>query len=480
MCNKHVVLATCMLFAGWDTAAGQTNQNKLIHVLSRSAPTELATYTGPDVSIPSLAGNAALAESTIRNPANYRRDPLSVFLRPLNVGIATQLSALPIASPASAILLREDPTTGAVAPASQGLGPILTERAETIGKGRLYMGYTRQQFRFDELDGQPLGNFQMLSQGGEPSPISQAGPRNLAPVSVGTAVDLRINQDVAFFTYGLTNRIDVSTAITWGWSSISAISSNAQIQSNSASAGGNCWCIQNLNINRAIELNRAGQGGVEIYSMPGVLGAAQESASGIGDTLVRVKGTVIDRPRLAVAVGSDLRLPSGDAENYLGSGAVGFKPFTAISVHTGDMFGGFNIAPHFNLGYQVNGDSILAAADPTSGIKAGLPNQLNYAVGAEWGVRSFTVVTDYLGLRLIDANRVARASAQRVGSTETVTGFTLAEESGSFSMNSFAVGFKVKVIGNLVLTANTMIALDDNGLRDKVVPLFGLSYTVGR
>ena len=102
------------------------------------------------------------------------------------------------------------------------------------------------------------------------------------------------------------------------------------------------------------------------------------SASGIGDIIVRLKNRVYSGGS-GLAWGMDLRLPTGDAENLLGSGALGLKPFVAVS------FNNEVVSPHFNLGYQWNGKSILAG-DVLAGEKAELPDQLVYAVGLDIGV----------------------------------------------------------------------------------------------
>src|SRR5690348_3458121 len=54
--------------------------------------------------------------------------------------VASQLSLLPTASPASGITLRFDPAAGVPVRTTESLGPILSERAETIGKGKLFLG----------------------------------------------------------------------------------------------------------------------------------------------------------------------------------------------------------------------------------------------------------------------------------------------------------------------------------------------------
>jgi hypothetical protein len=366
--------------------------------------------------------------------------------------------------------LKSDATTGVALPSSLSLGPILTERAETIGRHKFYLGFTRQQFGFGTLENLNLGDFPTLYKGGDPSPILQGtSQRTTAPASFSTQVDLHIDQNVAFATFGLTDRIDVSAAIPVVHAFASATTFRGAIANTDvfAQAGGNCWCVQTFDVNNTNRL--------QAMNLP-TSGHAQASATGIGDVMLRVKGTVLERRHASLALGSDLRLPTGDAKNYLGSGSTGWRPFAAVSLYTGELKPGLNISPHINVGYMVNGDSVLAG-DPTTGQKDKLPNLLNFATGAEIGIgRSFTLVADYLGTSLFNSFRPIQVSATGPKG-ELAQGVGLSPTRQSFTMSSGAFGFKVRVAKGLVLTSNTLVALDRKGLRDKWVPLFGLSYT---
>ena len=71
----------------------------------------------------------------VTNGANYSVSRSIIQLNnALNASIATALSIIPLSSPASGVIVRKDPETGAELPVSSTLGPIFTERAETIGK----------------------------------------------------------------------------------------------------------------------------------------------------------------------------------------------------------------------------------------------------------------------------------------------------------------------------------------------------------
>jgi hypothetical protein len=44
-------------------------------------------------------------------------------------------------------------------------------------------------------------------------------------------------------------------------------------------------------------------------------------------------------------------------------------------------------------------------------------------------------------------------------------------------MTNGAFGLKLKLVGNLVFSTNLLVSFDENGLRDKLVPLFGFGYS---
>jgi hypothetical protein len=188
----------------------------------------------------------------------------------------------------------------------------------------------------------------------------------------------------------------------------------------------------------------------------------------LGDVVVRVKGTAAQFKNGGLAVGVDARMPTGDAYDFLGSGAYGVRPFIALSWRRG------NLSPHLNLAYQWNGKSILAG-DLISGVTGDLPDQMQYVVGLDYGItKKFTLALDYLGQRQLDAKRVTRANYRAANNTIFPQ---IAIKDASFQQSSLATGFKVNPIVSLLVSFNLLFALDTNGLRDLITPLIGLSYT---
>jgi hypothetical protein len=90
--------------------------------------------------------------------AHFGSDFLSTFA-PINEAVGVQVSQLPIASPSSGITFIYDPSLKTFAPSTdESLGPILGDRATTIGRHKLFLGFSYQHFNFSTIDGKSLGN----------------------------------------------------------------------------------------------------------------------------------------------------------------------------------------------------------------------------------------------------------------------------------------------------------------------------------
>jgi hypothetical protein len=195
--------------------------------------------------------------------------------------------------------------------------------------------------------------------------------------------------------------------------------------------------------------------------------AMNNNATGIGDVSLRVKWTALRGERVALALLGDVRLPTGDSLNFLGSGAPGFHPFAALSYSTR------RFAPHVNIGYQWNGSSVLAG-DPNTSRKANLPDAFTYAAGLDVAAtRRLTFAGDFLGQRLFHATRVVPSTfTDALGRVWPET--TL--QRTSLNLLSGSIGAKINLTHTLLLSGNLIFRLNDAGLTAPVVPLIGLSW----
>jgi hypothetical protein len=512
--SKVVGVAVVLVFAaGIINAQSAAPNNSQVVMYSATLPNgamaSVTYYNGQPCTLGSSCSNALLT-----NSKNYAASPAIANLSSaLSTSIGTALSIIPIASPSSAVITSLDAATGAQLPASVTLGPIFAERAETIGRHRFYVGFTNQDFHFTSFNGQSLKPLTMLDPGGQPTTLQNPGANQIsAPATYNISLDARLSQNVTFLTYGLTSRFDASVGLPVVHSAISSQVYNGIIYNgNGFAESGNprCWCTGTLTPGSA-------PGSPTNPNANGLLfpsiNSASHSATGFGDLLLRFKGTVVEQANFALAVGTDLRLATGDAKNFLGTGTTSVRPFLAASFYTKSLGDGIVLAPHVNVGWQYSGQSTLAgqlvptaktATVPIAGssntfegygtpfteTKDYLPDVFSWVVGTELalGPRN-TIDVDFLGNEIGLYHGIPNMTTQSVSpayapqanalpvTPTTASGFV---SSGrvSYGQYSGAFGYKARVYGNLVTTLNFLVRFDRNGLRDGVVPLFGLAYT---
>lgn len=421
----------------------------------------------------------------------------------LNASVGTELASLRLASPTAGIIFRFDPKLGVITESTGSYGPILAERAETVGRHRVFVAGTYQFFPFSSLDGINLKHIPAVYRhedtlnpnGTHRNPlIDPPSPGNPPPeleyISTDNRVDLKVHQFTFYVTYGLTSRIDISAAVPI-LDVRMGISSNATIVrtpdtveqgpallqayiANPNTLPGNLYPSTGPMEGCAPSHTCTGYFHYFVALNPATsLKAAfpnTGTASGIGDAVFRLKGTVLNHERAAVALGADVRVPSGDEKNFLGTGALGVKPFLSANYRA-------RISPHGTIGYEFNGSSILNG-NLLTGKEGRLPDQLYYSGGVDAGVtRRLTVAVDLLGQRLYRAPGLVQGPFIDVLGVPHPDVPQTSPTFRSFNIDDLAVGAKFSPFGHLLLTGNVQFKLDDGGLRAKVIPLAGISFT---
>src|SRR5208283_904768 len=284
--------------------------------LPSGAMASVTYYTGPSCTLPPGPNPPSCNNSTqLKTPQSYSSSPAIANLSSaISANIATALSIIPIASPSSAVITSLDAATGAQLPASVTLGPIFAERAETIGRHKFYIGFTNQDFHFANLNGQSTHSLTMLDLGNQTTGVNQTS----APASYNLSVDAKLSQNVTFLTYGVTSRFDASIGLQVVHSAISSQTYNGQAYSGDG-FGVRCWCAGTFTAGSPPGSPISPNGnGLTLAT----INSAKYSGTGFGDLLLRFKGTVLQQANFALAVGTDLRLPTGDEKNFLGTGAT--------------------------------------------------------------------------------------------------------------------------------------------------------------
>jgi hypothetical protein len=421
-------------------------------VWAQSQPSSLATLFeevyGP-------RGLVVASEDVQIDGSNHAAHFNSAFqseFRLVNIALTSQLAAIPLPSPASGFTYRFDPATGTFQRSTRSFGPILADRGETIGRGRLAFGFSHQYFSFDHLDSVPLVAVPAVFTHDN----FEAGGGRTDVIGTMNTIKADVTQFSGALTYGVTDRLDISLAVPVVRTRLSLLS------------------------NATIHRVGTGEANPQIHYFPDELAIdgfgstnqffAEGSAAGIGDLVVRAKSTVLREGQRALAAGLDVRLPTGDERNLLGSGALGLRPFAAFST----AFGAF--APHVNIAYQWNGESVVAGDIQTS-TQADLPDRFSYVLGGDYTLTDrFSIVADLAGQRVLDSPRLLTRQTVVTGPAGTVTLPDIRFESTSYWISNGAIGFKANLAPRLLVNFNMRFAIGDNGLSDRIAPLLGFEW----
>jgi hypothetical protein len=373
--------------------------------------------------------------------AHFNSDFESNFDK-FTTAMVNQVVTVPIPSPSAGFTFEFDSTLGVFKRTSNSFGPILAERADTVGAGRASFGFASQHFTFDTIEGLDLKQVPAVFTHDDSQLL---GGRQDVVTTVNT-ITANVSQHTAFLTIGVTDRFDISAAL-------KVVSNEIKVSSEAK--------IQRLGTtNELTHFYRQSDGSIGDTRIFYALGRA----SGLGDVTVRLKHR-LDRNK---AIGLDVRLPTGDPMNLLGTGAAGIQPFV---VYSGTYQG---IALHVNGGYQWNGSSILAG-NPATGESADFPDQATYAAGTDIPVNPrVTLAFDLLGRYYIGAERLSQEDFVARNGFTTFPNIVFNRD--SFNTLSGSIGFKVNIGQRLLVDGNLLFALDNNGVRDRVTPLLAFEY----
>lgn len=434
--SKRVVVLTLALVAALPRLSS-AQDTPLSEILVNLIQTEIR-LAGPPPGSPFQSHDAHFIPGVDQKLAPY------IF----NQAIVTQLSTYPLGSSAGGFSYSFDPGLGTYKRSTNSFGPAFAERAVTVGRKRGTIGANYQHASYDSFEGKDIGNGDIKFY---LTHLMESGAFFEGDL-VGTALTMDLSTDTfSFFgTYGLTDRFDVGIAVP-----VMHVSLDAKIDAT------------------VIRLATLESGPTStIHTFPG--GANTNpytdsgSATGIGDILLRAKYRLFDMPGGGIAAAFDLRTPTGDADNLLGTGATQGKLLFVVSNE-------FNkLSPHVNIGYTFSGDSSNQFVNVT--------DEFNYAFGTEYTPSpKVTITGDVIGRSLRDSGRLVEQPhvfnwRTAAGQTGTTTFNEFASVAGSLNLVLGAAGVKFNPKGNLLISANVLFPLTDAGIRAKAVPVIGFDY----
>ena len=438
--KRLIVLTLCLL--AWSSRAHAQNPYNLTAPVENLA-TLFTNLFGPHGLV---VDSEATLPGEVSHSAHFNNDFQANFGK-FSTAMVSQFVSVPLPSPASGFTYRFDPSTGVFERTTQSFGPILSERAETIGSRRVSFGFAAQRFTFDTVEGLNLNNVPAVFTHDNAQLLG--GRQDV--VTTQNSIRATVGQFTSFLTIGVTDRFDVSVAMP-------IVSNTIEVVSHAT--------IHRLGTtNPLTHFFRQADGEIGTERLFTAVG----DASGLGDVTVRLKGSLTPDRTLKAAAGVDVRLPTGDELNLLGTGTTGVQPFVVLS---GTVQ---RVSPHLNASYQWNGTSVLAG-NPATGESADFPDQVIYSVGADISANDrLTLAFDVLGRYLIDVERLVPQDFHALDGVSVYRNIAFTKD--SFNTLSGAIGFKVNLVNRLLLDANLLFALDHNGVRDKVTPLVGFEYS---
>ncbi len=411
--------------------------------------------------------------SNTGHAAHFNTQPVAIqTLDLLNRGIAAQAATLPLGSSSGGFTYTFDPALGVYDRSAESFGPLFGERAVTAGKGKLNIGFNYIYSEYDEFegiglqDGEFFVNLIHADLNGDGSTLDPWFEGDF--ITANYRIDLKTQTFAAFANYGVTDMIDVGIAIP-----IIKIEMDATIEQE----------IHDLATGDDLSISHTFDPDCDVFvdpnscQKPGAVDnfATEElsdSASGIGDVVVRTKVRLKSGPSGDVAVGMDLRLPTGDDEELLGIGSTQTKISLILSGPPTQF------SPHGNIGYTVStGDSPVLGE---------ISNELNYTVGFDAALgQRVSINADLLGRTIFDIDRLElserefefRQGIGMGGTPTTVIGQEWTSEEGDVTQVYGAAGVKWNVFGNFLLNLSGLFSLSNQGLQDRFTGVIGIDYT---
>lgn len=391
--------------------------------------------------------------------AGFEINQLEVPLA-INSIMAAQLATIPLGSSSGGFSYTFDSALGTFSRQSSTFGSAFVERALTAGRGRWNAGVNFQRATYDSLEGLDLANGDIavyLVHQDCCGATNQPGvPPN--PFFEGDVIENRLSLDLtsstfsAFLNYGVTDRFDLGLVVPFV-----TINMRASVDA------------------RVIRLATVDNAGIHQFEGGATERTFTENgrAQGLGDILLRGKYRFLDSPGGGIAVSVDYRVPTGDAEQLLGTGGSQVKLALIGSMAQGPF------SPHVNMGYTFSSGG---GSDSLS-VTPNVPDEFSYAVGFDAAVHGrLTFSADVLGRNLRDLGRLVPTrrqfpfvTAANAFGTATFEEFT--RRPGDLNLLVAAAGIRYNPRGNLLISAQMLVPITESGLRDRITPVIGIDYS---
>jgi len=361
----------------------------------------------------------------------------SVVLNYITNAVGAQAANLPISATTSGVTYSM--VRGIPVQSTTSAGPVFGERAQTLGKGRTLLGLSVNMLNFSTIGGTDLSElgFNFTHQDNAPPGLGDPTFENDV-IQVETDVSLKLFMTSFVFTYGASDRIDLGVAIPLVNASVSG-RSQARVMS-------------------SLAVTPHFFGGTAASPITSAVTSTDGSSTGIGDIALRAKANLTpgaSASTTSLALLGDVRLPTGSAENFQGTGGMTVRISGIASRTMG------NFSPHANAGvairsgeYQTN--SILATAgfDQLLGARA-------------------TLAVDLLSEFQLGASSVDIPPPVTIGS-RSIALTNLENKRNDFVHGS--IGIKLVTPQGITGVINAVVPLFNTGLKPNAVLSAGIEF----
>jgi len=351
---------------------------------------------------------------------------ISTFPGPLSEdarGLATVFSrtvaaSFPVTGASSAYVYRFDPATDSFQRLNIPLGPVFSERAETIGRRKLSLALNYTLVQYDTIYGRDLDNLSSNDPRGPGDHIAVcADSAGCEPVLGLARIDLEAQIVSLSATYGVARDLDVNVLLplvrTYLRASTTFTGPDPRMPSNP-----------------------------QFFPFASSDHAA-EASTGVGDLLLRLKYVLTRRGPADVAAGLMLSLPTGGGEDFHGTGDT----LAGAAVYASHTYAE-RVEPHVNLAFVLDADKF----DRSQG---------RYSAGAD--VRLFDWLT-------LNTDVIGRSDIARPDSIEQPV-FIQIERA---DVLQFSTGLKVAPLRRTAVFFNALLPLNEAGLRSDRILAFGI------
>lgn len=281
-----------------------------------------------------------------------------------------------------------DLSAGVPVTTQDSLGPLLAERATTIGKGRLSFGFGYSNQDFSELDGDDLGDLKITlthqdccAVGPPPIPPPDGDLTGFEQDVIQLTIDVDIEQEIyAFFgNYGLTDRWDVGVVVP-----VISIEARAFSRADIVLAEPDGGSVIGGEPVHSFELDPDAR-----FSDTG------GKETGIGDVILRSKYQILsdETGPMDFSVLGQITFATGDEDELLGTGETRYRGMVIASKTLG------RFTPHVNAAYEWADQDELKNTTYAVGFDARVTNRLTAAVDV---LGRYNPDVDLIGNNVVD------------------------------------------------------------------------------